>query len=123
MSKNKRALVVDDDEAIALMVKLQLRKLGVSADVAASGAQALDLFKDKNYDIVFLDIQMPEMDGFEATRELRAIEKQVPKGRSTIVAMTASLDEVRARASGMDDFLFKPFRLDNLKQIVDKWVA
>ena len=120
--KLKRALVVDDDETVRLVGKRQLRKLGFDVVLAEDGLQACDLFeKIDQFDIILMDIQMPELDGYEATKRIRDVENKKGKKRSLVVAMTASQEKERALAAGMDDFLFKPFMSDHLKSLIDKW--
>jgi CheY-like chemotaxis protein len=123
--KLKRALVVDDDETVRLVGKRQLSKLGFEVVLAEDGLQACNLFEeeDHQFDIILMDIQMPELDGYEATKRLRQVESQKGKKRSLVVAMTASQEKERALAAGMDDFLFKPFMSDHLKSLIEKWDA
>lgn len=121
--KVKRALVVDDDETVRLVGKRQLNKLGFDVVLAEDGLQACDLFEEHQFDIVLMDIQMPELDGYEATKRLRQLESTTGKKRSLVVAMTASQEKERALAAGMDDFLFKPFMSDHLRSLIKKWDA
>ncbi len=105
---------VNRDVALGL-----LRTLGLDADVAEDGAQALDAVRQQRYDVVFMDVHMPTMDGLEATRRIRA---DVPAGRQPrIVALTAnafSEDAARCLDAGVDDFLAKPVRLDDLRRVL-----
>jgi CheY-like chemotaxis protein len=98
-----------------------LEKLGLRADVAAAGREAVDLFAMLPYDLVLMDCQMPEMDGYDATREIRKHEP--PDRHAVIIAMTA---EAMAGArdhclnAGMDDYIAKPVRLEDLAVILNK---
>lgn len=117
-----RALIVDDDETVRLLCKRLLKKLGFIVEMAANGIEAVDLFTRLDFKLVLMDIQMPELDGYEATIEIRRYERANLRANAVIVAMTASQEKERAIACGMDDFLFKPFLFDTLKQVVDRWL-
>ena len=108
-------LVVDDNELNRMVATTLLRKMGQSAKSAKSGAEAVELAASGNFDLIFMDMQMPEMDGVEATARIR----RLPMGRQPrIVALTANAydtDRLRCMESGMDGFLSKPIRLDDLR--------
>ena len=97
---------------------------GYSVFVVENGVTAVELFKTTKFDIVFMDIQMPQMDGFEATRLIREYEKE--SGLNTpIIAMTAyALDDDRNNclAKGMDDYISKPLKSSDLIAIAKKWI-
>jgi CheY-like chemotaxis protein len=99
-----------------------LQRLGVEARVAGSAQQALDILAETEasaFDVVFMDCEMPQMDGFEATRRLRAWEAATRRSRQLVVALTAhALPEHRAQclAAGMDDYLSKPLMLPQLAE-------
>jgi CheY-like chemotaxis protein len=102
-----RVLVVDDSPVIRQVAVLQLARFAVDVDYAANGKEALRLFERHSFSLVLMDIQMPEMDGLEATRQMRALEKGT--GRHTpIVAITASDTKQHCLAAGMDDYITKP---------------
>jgi CheY-like chemotaxis protein len=99
-----------------------LQRLGVRADVAANGVEAVQMCELVPYDAVFMDCQMPEMDGYAAAREIR--RREGPGRRVAIVAMTAeALAGAREEclAAGMDDYIAKPVRLDDLASVLRKW--
>ena len=116
-----RVLVAEDNAVNQKMAVLMLRRFGITADLAANGNEALEALQRRRYNLVLMDVQMPELDGMEATRRIR---KMLPATRQPwIVALTAgvSQEDVRAcRASGMDDFLAKPFQPDDLATILRK---
>jgi signal transduction histidine kinase/CheY-like chemotaxis protein len=121
-----RVLVAEDNLVNQMFVMKVLKKLGYTADLAANGREACDLFERELYDLVLMDCHMPEMDGFEATAEIRRREGIHPRntGPIPIVALTASvMDEDRQRCldSSMNDFLTKPFRPQELKDVLGRW--
>jgi two-component system, sensor histidine kinase and response regulator len=124
-----RILLAEDNPVNQAVALGQLRKLGYGADVARNGVAALNAFKSIPYDIILMDCQMPEMDGYEAARAIRVQEKCPDHGadwRSPIhiIALTASAmegDREKCLAAGMDDYLTKPVRLEALKVALERW--
>jgi CheY-like chemotaxis protein len=101
-----------------------LEKLGIRFDVAANGREAVEMVEMLPYDLVFMDCQMPEMDGYDATAEIRS--KEHANQRRTIIAMTAEAtveSRTRCLASGMDDFVSKPVVLDELIKALSTWAV
>jgi CheY-like chemotaxis protein len=99
-----------------------LSKMGYNPDTASNGHDALELISVKNYDLVLMDVQMPEMDGMEATRIIRSSERKQP----TIIAMTANAmekDRQLCLESGMDDFLSKPIKLEDMISTIKRWAT
>jgi signal transduction histidine kinase/DNA-binding NarL/FixJ family response regulator len=123
-SVHARVLLVDDNATNRKVASQILMKAGCEVEMASSGQEAISILqKDANFDLVLMDIQMPEMDGMETTRRLKALGLvHLPP----IVAMTAyAMKEDRERflAAGMDDYLAKPIRAQQLIQTVSRWVA
>jgi signal transduction histidine kinase/CheY-like chemotaxis protein len=114
-----RVLVVEDNAVNQRLIQRLLSGLGYGTDVAASGHECLELVGSRgDYDVIFMDVQMPEMDGFAVTRELRR-----RGSRAWIVAFTAHVlaeDRERCRAAGMDDFLAKPIRIEALRRALGR---
>src|SRR5262249_4402067 len=117
-----------DDNAINQKVALRLlQQMGYQADLAANGLEALDALDRQAYDLVFMDVMMPEMGGLEATRLIRERQKQrseFPNYKPSIivVAMTANAmqgDREKCLAAGMDDYIAKPVRLEDMRTIVE----
>ena len=107
-----------------------LQQCHVDVDVAADGVQAVAAHERGRYALILMDCQMPEMDGFEALRKIRAAEDAASDGavggrvRTPIIAVTANAlqgDRERCIAAGFDDYMSKPFRLQELKKLVDAW--
>jgi len=120
-----RALVVDDNETNKLTACLLLKKFGLDVESAINGLEAT-LAVDKNeYDIIFMDIQMPVMDGIEASSRIRAVRRKVPDARHLpIIALTAHAmqgDQERFHTSDMDDYLTKPIDPHALMAVLDRW--
>lgn len=119
-----RILVAEDNLINQKLSVAQLKRLGLDADVVKNGQEAVDAIKTKDYALVLMDCQMPGMDGFEATRVVRASELGTRK-HTTIVAITANAlegDREVCVAAGMDDYLCKPVQLDALRALVQRWL-
>ncbi len=100
-----------------------LERLGLRPDVAGNGREAVELCAMLPYALVFMDCEMPEMDGYAATAEIR--KRQGSNGRVAIIAMTADAMEgarERCMAAGMDDYIAKPVRLGEMMEALKKWV-
>jgi PAS domain S-box-containing protein len=120
-----QALVVEDNPVNQLVAVRLLRRLGGEVMAVASGAEALVRCTTDVFDIVFMDCQMPEMDGYETTRRLRAGAGTIREHRTPIVALTANAladDRQRCLDAGMDDYLSKPVRLEDLRTVVQRWI-
>lgn len=123
-SRKRRILLVEDTELNRLVTLAMLGTGNYTVDSAASGLEALDALRDVHYDLVLMDVSMPNMDGFEATRAIRAMDG--PMSRVPIVAMTAHAmvgDRERCLAAGMDDYLPKPVSRADLLAKVEHFVA
>jgi CheY-like chemotaxis protein len=100
-----------------------LEKMGLRVDLAANGSEAVQMMVNFVYDLVFMDCQMPEMDGYEATGIIRRLGG--PAARTPIIAMTANAmpgDRERCHDAGMDDYLSKPVRADLVAAMLGRWV-
>ena len=116
-------LVVDDNSVNLLVAQAQLRKLGFEFDVASDGPSAIAAVAARDYALVLMDCQMPDMDGFETTRIIRASE--IPGRRLYIAAMTADAmpgDRERCLAAGMDDYISKPVTIESLSRLLKRWM-
>lgn len=120
-----RILVVDDIEINVMLVANILKKHGCHVDSAANGKEALNMATQFNYDMIFMDCHMPEMDGYEATKAIRVHETEQNKNRTPIVAITADAmkdNHARCISSGMDDYLNKPVKAKQIADMLEKWV-
>jgi PAS domain S-box-containing protein len=118
-----KVLVVEDNEVNRRVAISQLERLGHQADAVPNGLEALITLRRKSYDIVFMDGQMPEMDGYEATRHIRSGESA--ERHTIIVALTANAlagDREKCLAAGMDDYISKPVRLADLERMLQRWL-
>jgi CheY-like chemotaxis protein len=118
--QNFKVLLVEDNlinQKVALSV---FKQINISADVANHGKEALDMIQKKDYDIIFMDVQMPVMDGFETVTKLRT------SGNDTvIIAMTANAmkgDREKCLRVGMNDYISKPFKKNDLYVVFEKWI-
>jgi len=117
-----RFLVAEDNLVNQMIVVRQLQKRGHSVEVASDGREAVKILKLGNCDLVLVDVQMPHMDGFEATAAIREIEK-TEGGHFPIIAMTAHAmkgDRERCLAAGMDGYISKPFQIDGLLKEIER---
>jgi signal transduction histidine kinase/DNA-binding response OmpR family regulator len=124
-SEGPRVLVVDDHPVNREVLVLQLKVLGIVADGAASGADALKAWGRNLYAAVLVDIHMPGMDGHELTRQLRASEANRNGARTPIIAVTADVmkgQEEHCLATGMDAYLVKPVRIERLRATLERWL-
>ena len=118
-----RVLVAEDNVVNQKVAGLMLRRLGLRPDFAANGHEAVEMFGMAPYDLIFMDCQMPQMDGYEAAREIRS--RQVPGRRVAIIAMTAEAmagSRESCLAAGMDDYIAKPVKPGDLLGKLEKWV-
>ena len=117
-------LVCEDNMMNQMVMKVALAKMGQNPVFAKNGAEGFQLFCEGHFDMVFMDFQMPECDGFEAVQKIRDFEAKNNRPRTPVVALTANAieaDKRRALKLGMDDYLTKPFDMDNLSAVVKKW--
>ena len=126
-TRHKTLVLLAEDNIVNQKVALKmLEKAGIQVEIAHNGKEAVELCGDKIYDIVFMDCQMPEMDGFDATRAIREQEKKLDRDPVTIIALTANAlegDKAQCLAAGMNDFLAKPLKQDILRALLHQYQA
>ncbi|MDH5720291.1 MAG: response regulator [Spirochaetia bacterium] len=118
--KKLKLLVVDDSVINQKLAKALLEKLEHAVDIASNGLEALDLALKNEYDIIFMDIHMPELDGIEATKKIRDNGKSMP-----VIAMSGDEPDNKFsdwQNAGMTDFLSKPYSIDKISDIIKKWI-
>ncbi|MEW5909150.1 MAG: response regulator, partial [Thermodesulfobacteriota bacterium] len=122
--RKTRILIVEDNVVNQKVVQRILEKHGYRADIASNGKEAVELLNHLPYDIVFMDVQMPEMDGFEATKSIRSLSSNLLNRDVPIIAMTAHAfkeDRDQCLNAGMNDYIAKPINPKSLTAMISKW--
>jgi signal transduction histidine kinase/DNA-binding response OmpR family regulator len=120
-----RILLAEDHPVNQVLATRLLEKMGYHVDSVANGLEALQVLRTTPYDVVLMDCQMPEMDGYTATRAIRTVGSRVLNPSIPVVAVTANAmasDREEAMAAGMNDYLSKPFHKDDLQRTVARWI-
>ncbi len=120
--KDLKILLVDDNVVNQRVAMLTFRMIGLNCDIASDGKEAFEMFQQKAYDLIFMDMHMPVMDGLESAKLIRAFENdtKAPR-RATIIALTGSElieNKETCLEAGMDDFIEKPIRVEKLRKFV-----
>jgi CheY-like chemotaxis protein len=119
----KRALVVEDYFINQEVTQDILELMELDVEVAENGREALELYQKEKYDLIFMDIQMPEMDGYQTTKEIRRFENK--EKRVPIIALTANAlsgDREKCLEAGMDDYISKPIEAEKIEEILKKYL-
>jgi two-component system, sensor histidine kinase and response regulator len=122
---NGSVLLVDDEPINQKVAQAILERFGLKVRTASHGKEAIDLARETDFDVILMDIQMPEMSGYEATELIRTREREGKRKRSCIIAMTANAlksTKMRCLESGMDDFISKPIKPDMLAERLRPWL-
>lgn len=121
---NFKVLVAEDNSVNQLIVRKMLEKFHCNVHLVANGLEAVEAFSRDQYDLILMDHHMPEMDGIEATKRIRQMERDQNLTKTTILAFTANVleeDQKLCRSVGMDDFIHKPVTLEALEKALQKW--
>jgi CheY-like chemotaxis protein len=117
-------LLAEDNPVNRALTQRLLEKLGCRVSTATDGRQALETWRGGHFDLIFMDCIMPELDGYEATRQLRREEQNHNLPHTPVIALTASAmeqDEERSREAGMDVFVAKPVNIDMLRAVLEQY--
>jgi CheY-like chemotaxis protein len=117
---NIKILLAEDNRINQKVMEKMIEQLGAKIDIAEDGEKAIEAVEQKSYDLIFMDMQMPKMDGLEATRKIRAMKLQKAP---YIIALTANVlgeDIQKCLDAGMDEYLGKPIKIDSLKRLLQK---
>ncbi|NWJ97612.1 MAG: response regulator [Chloroflexi bacterium] len=124
IKRDQRILLVEDNPVNQKLAAWQLQSLGYLVEMAANGQEALNLLTERDYNLILMDCQMPLLDGFETSRQIR--QREAHQNQHTpIVAMTASAmlgDREKCLEAGMDDYLAKPVAMEQLQRIIERWL-
>ncbi|KOR28450.1 hypothetical protein TI04_10960, partial [Achromatium sp. WMS2] len=118
-------LIVEDNPVNLAVVRKMLQRFGLTCDTAKDGLECLEAIKTMQYDLVLMDIQMPNMDGRQATRKIREREQQFGLTRMPVLAITANVmgdDRAKCIQAGMDDYIAKPVKPTDLNNLLQQWL-
>jgi len=124
--KNLKALIVEDNPINQKMIQYTLKNIGIHCDIAENGSVGVDMRKEKHYDIIFMDIQMPVMNGVEATKAILEYEKEENLSHIPIIAVTANAlkgDREKFLAEGMDEYISKPVDFNRLVDVLKEFCS
>ena len=119
--RTPRVLVVDDDSTHRKLMELISDHLGFIPEIVSDGAKAIDAVSRSKFDVILMDWRMPEIDGEECTKRLRKMANCKATPIIAVTAMALNGDREKCMAAGVDDYLAKPFTIDELKKLVLKW--
>jgi CheY-like chemotaxis protein len=126
MRSGQRILLAEDNLVNQQVISAMLSRFPVAIDIANDGRQAVEALSKQSYDLVLMDCQMPELDGYEATKMLRDHENMFHKSRTPVIALTANAmqgDREKCLSAGMDDYLAKPFNIEELVSTLTRWIG
>jgi len=119
--KGKKILIVEDEESNYDLLRIILKKYKPEIVWAQDGGQAIKRFKEQSFDLILMDLQLPVINGLEATREIKKIDSDIPVIAQTAYAMTE--DRQKALSAGCDDYIAKPMKRQHLIDLIQKHIA
>ena len=123
IGKGSSILLAEDNVVNRKFAKRLLEKMGFKVDAVKSGVEAVDVLENIEYDLILMDVQMPDMDGFEATQVIRNPDSNVMNHKTPIIALTAhamSGDREKCLNAGMDDYISKPINMEKLVEVINR---
>lgn len=121
-----RVLLAEDNKLNQIVAAGTLQKLGYDVEIVDGGVDAVEACRHAKFDVVLMDVMMPDMDGYQATAEIRSLEATTGGARTPIIGLSARAmdgDREIALAAGFNDYLTKPLREDDLKDALERWVG
>jgi CheY-like chemotaxis protein/DNA-binding XRE family transcriptional regulator len=115
--------VAEDNQILRELHLKQLAQLGFAGESAANGLEVLECVSRRRYDLILMDISMPEMDGFAAARMIRMVENLTNSPHTPVVAVTGVSDVSACMKEGLDDYMAKPVMLEQLRTVLSRWVS
>ena len=125
MNIEAHVLLVDDTSQTQKILKKMLERIGCSVDTAENGREALDMLKDQSFDLIFMDCEMPEMDGYDTTRHIRDHADHLANPNPIVIAITGNSQRgsrEQCLHAGMNDYLCKPIDFHDLQMCVERWI-
>ncbi|MEM0963524.1 MAG: response regulator, partial [Bacteroidota bacterium] len=122
---NAQILLAEDNPTNQMVATTMLEKMKCRVTPAGNGVEAIKLMKQRQFDLIFMDCNMPEMDGFEATKLIRGLEEREGFSKTPIIAFTAYAmkgDDQRCLDAGMDDYIAKPVKKQEMIKVMKKWL-
>ena len=123
VNQNIKAMVVDDSQPVRKQLEIQLKMLGVSVELAENGEQAIELSKGNEYDIIFLDVVMPGIDGYKVCKHLKQNDRSEGTPVIMLTGKSSPFDKVKGTLSGCDTYLTKPLQHDEFQSIARKYLS
>lgn len=122
MDKKKKILIVEDEIFLAEMIQMRLEAAGYEVSMVEDGGAGLELLKKKSFDLILMDVLLPQMDGWETTRRIKSDPKLKAIPVVFLTALARHEDHLKANEVGGSDYLSKPFESEELLKIVEKWL-
>jgi CheY-like chemotaxis protein len=122
LKEQRAVLIVEDNDFLRSLFQSHLKVLNLSGHEATNGKEAVKRVSENDYAMILMDIDMPVMDGLESAKLIRQYERKNNKKRVPIIAVTSIADQEACIAAGMDDYMTKPFLIEHLRAVADRWL-